>query len=92
MIWVINAEWIGDYRVFVEFSDGVGGVIDFMEKLNSDHRQIVRDLLDIDRFNTVKVDYDTLCWGNGVDFAPEYLYKMVTSGALARQPMEPVSV
>jgi len=91
MIWVVNAGWIGDYRVFVEFSDGVAGVIDFREKLSSDHRQIVRDLLDIDRFKTVKVDYDTLCWESGVDFAPECLYEKVTAGAWARQTAESVS-
>ena len=91
MIWVINAEWIGDYRVFLEFSDGVDGIIDFREKLSFDHRQIVRDLLDIEKFKTVKVDYDTLCWDNGVDFAPEYLYEKVTAGAWARQTVESVS-
>jgi len=90
MIWVVNAEWIGDYRVFVEFSDGVGGIIDFKDKLCSDHRQIVRNLLDIDKFKTVKVDYDTLCWENGVDFAPECLYETVTAGTWARQPMAAV--
>jgi len=81
MIWVVNAEWIGGYRIFVEFNDGVGGTIDFSEKLRSDHRQIVRDLLDINKFKTVKVDYDTLCWENGVDFAPEYLYENVTTAS-----------
>jgi len=30
-------------------------------------------------FKTVRVDYDTLCWDNGVDFAPEYLYEMATT-------------
>jgi len=79
MVWVVNAEWIGDYRVFVEFCDGVSGTIDFTEKLGRDHRQIVRNLLDINVFKTVKVDNDTLCWENGVDFAPEYLYEKVTT-------------
>ena len=26
-------------------------------------------------FPTVKLGYHTLCWDNGVDFAPEYLYE-----------------
>jgi len=90
MIWVVNAKWIGGYTVFVEFNDGVDGTIDLREKLNSDHRQIVRDLLDINMFKTVKVDYDTLCWENGVDFAPEYLYEKVMADARSRQQTETV--
>ncbi len=77
MVWVVNAELQSDYKVFVEFNDGASGIIDFEEKLNNDHRQIIRDLLDIKKFQTVKVGLDTLCWDNGVDFAPEYLYEKI---------------
>ena len=47
------------------------------EKLVNDHRQIIKDLLDLNIFRTVKVRMDTLCWDNGVDFAPEYLYEKI---------------
>ena len=77
MVWVVNAELKEDYKIFVEFNDGVKGIIDFKEKLNNDHRQIVKDLLDPNKFKTVKVDMDTLCWDNGLDFAPEYLYEKI---------------
>ena len=77
MIWVIRAELKDNYKVFVEFNDGTSGIIDFEDKLNGDHRQIIRDLLDLNKFKTVRVDLDTLCWDNGVDFAPEYLYKKI---------------
>ena len=77
MIWVIRAELKDNYRVFVEFNDGISGIIDFEDKLNNDHRRVVRDLLDLNRFKTVRVDLDTLCWDNGVDFAPEYLYEKI---------------
>ena len=74
MVWVVKAEWKKDYDVFVEFNDGTSGVIDFKDKLTNDHREIIKDLLDLNKFKTVKVALDTLCWENGVDFAPEYLY------------------
>jgi len=77
MIWVIKAELRDEYKVFIEFNDGVNGVVDFKEKLEKDHRSIVNELLDKNKFNTVKVDLDTLCWDNGVDFAPEYLYEKI---------------
>jgi len=75
MVWIVKAELKDDYKVFVEFNDGLSGVIDFKEKLQNDNRQIIKDLLDINKFRTAKLDLDTLCWDNGVDFAPEYLYE-----------------
>ncbi|GHT92458.1 hypothetical protein FACS1894140_4530 [Spirochaetia bacterium] len=77
MVWVVKAELKDAYKVSVEFNDGTSGIIDFKEKLSNDHRQIIKDLLDLDKFRTVKVDLDTLCWDNGVDFAPEYLYEII---------------
>ncbi|MCL2183059.1 MAG: DUF2442 domain-containing protein [Chitinispirillia bacterium] len=77
MAQVINAELRGDYRVFVEFNDGTKGTIDFKETLEEDHSQFVRDLLDKEMFNTVKVDLDTLRWANEMDFCPDCLYKSV---------------
>jgi hypothetical protein len=77
MIWVVKFELKEDYKVFVEFNDGASGIIDFRDKLQNDHRQIIRDLLNLELFNTVRLDLDTLCWDNGVDFAPEYLYEQI---------------
>jgi hypothetical protein len=77
MVWVVKAELMDAYKVFVEFNDGINGIIDFKEKLSNDHRQIIKDLLDLNKFRTVRVDLDTLCWDNGVDFAPEYLYEII---------------
>ena len=77
MVWVVRAEIKDEYKIFVEFNDGINGIIDFKEKLSNDHRQIMKDLLDLNKFRAVKVDMDTLCWDNGVDFAPEYLYEKI---------------
>jgi len=77
MVWVVKSELKGDYRVFIEFNNGVSGVIDFHNKLLNDHRQVVRELLDLEIFKTVKTGLDTICWDNGVDFAPEYLYEQL---------------
>jgi hypothetical protein len=77
MVWVVKSELKSGYKVFIEFNDGVKGVLDFYEKLRNDHRQIVRELLDLEVFKTVKTELDTVCWDNGVDFAPEYLYEQI---------------
>jgi hypothetical protein len=77
MVWIVKVELKDDYKVFVEFNDGMNGIIDFKEKLQNDNRKIIRELLDLNKFKTVKIDLDTLCWDNGVDFAPEYLYERI---------------
>jgi hypothetical protein len=77
MLGVTKVKLQGDYTVYVEFNDGQSGVICFKDELEKDHREIIRELLDVEKFNTVKLGYHTLCWDNGVDFAPEYLYEQV---------------
>ena len=77
MVWVVKAELKEDYKIYVEFNDGVNGIIDFYNKLKDDHREIIQELLDLKLFRTVKTNLDTLCWDNGVDFAPEYIYDQV---------------
>lgn len=77
MIRVIHAELKNDYNVFVEFNDGTKGIIDFKQILEKDHRDIIKGLLDKELFKTVKVNLNTLCWDNEVDFAPDYLYNQI---------------
>jgi len=52
MVWVVKSELKEDYKVFIEFNDGTSGVIDFYDKLQNDHRQIIRELLDLEKFRT----------------------------------------
>jgi hypothetical protein len=77
MVWVVKSELMENYKVYIEFNDGVSGVIDFHDKFQNDHREIIRELLDLEKFNTVKIMLDTICWDNGADFAPEYLYDQI---------------
>ena len=77
MIQVVSAELLGAYEVQVEFNNGTKGIIDFKGILENDHREIIRDLLDMELFKTLRVGLNTICWDNEVDFAPDYLYKQV---------------
>jgi len=74
MIHVINAKIINDYIILVEFNNGKKGTIDFKKIFEEDHRDIIKELLNKEIFKTVKVNLNTLCWDNEVDFAPDYLY------------------
>jgi hypothetical protein len=77
MIKIINAELKEGYRIYVEFNNGTKGIIDLREIIENDHREIIRELLDVKMFATVKVNLNTLCWNNGVDFAPDYLFEQI---------------
>jgi Mg/Co/Ni transporter MgtE len=77
LAYVIKAELREDYKIYIEFNDGLSGIIDFRDKITTDHREIIRELVDKNKFNKIKVERHTLCWENGVDFAPEYLYDQI---------------
>jgi hypothetical protein len=77
MVWVVNARIVEGYKVEIKFNDGADGIIDFQNIIKNDKREIIKELLDKNKFQTVKVEYDTLVWENGVDFAPEYLYEKI---------------
>ena len=79
MLRIINAEIKNDYNISVEFNNGTKGTINFQKILEEDHREIIRELLNKELFNTVKVNLNTLCWDNEVDFAPDYLYEQIES-------------
>ena len=83
MLGVNNVSLQGDYTVFIELNNGQSGIINFKEELEKDHRPIIRELLDIEIFKTVKIYFHTLCWDNGVDFAPEYLFDLINIQKIA---------
>ena len=77
MIRIINVKHIENYNVYIEFNDGNKGVLDFTNILEGEHREIIRDLLNMELFKTLKVKLNTICWENEVDFAPDYLYEQI---------------
>jgi len=77
VIHVINLELKNDYEIFLEFNNGTKGAIDFKKILEEDHREVVRELLNKEIFKTVKLNLNTLCWDNDVDFAPDFLYEQL---------------
>jgi len=77
MIRVKKAVLEHDYSVYLEFGNGKKGRIDFRPILENDHRKIIRELLEPDKFKTMRLDRHTVCWDNGVDFAPEFLYEQM---------------
>lgn len=79
MIWLVDAVYRGDYRVFVRFNDGKESEIDLENYIKSKNEETVfAPLKELDVFQTVHFDsdLDTIVWANGADIAPERLYEM----------------
>lgn len=83
VIWVTEAKALPGYRLWVRFSDSAQGEIDLRELIASDHREIVRQLMDPVIFSNLSVHSDTVVWANGFDLAPEYLRARLNTDAAA---------
>jgi hypothetical protein len=75
---VIEARYMGDYKVWLEFNDGRKGVVDLADDLYGEHFEQLRDRL---RFADFYLDYGlaTIAWHHGADFAPDYLYEKLAA-------------
>jgi hypothetical protein len=67
-----------DYRLHLEFEDGMEGTIDLAEIVS--FTGIFAPLQDRAYFVQVYVDPDvgTICWPNGADLDPDVLYALIT--------------
>jgi hypothetical protein len=72
MLEVVRAQYQDGYRIWLEFDDGVSGVVDLSDALWG---PMFEPLKDIDRFKRFAVSdvLHTLVWANDADLAPEYL-------------------
>ncbi len=75
---VIEARYLGDYKVWLEFNDGRKGVVDLSDDLYGENMEPLRDKI---RFADFYLDYGlaTIAWQDGVDFAPDYLYERLSA-------------
>jgi hypothetical protein len=73
VIWVTEAKALPASRIWLRFSDSSEGVVDLRKFIESDHREIVRQLVDPVVFQNLCVENDTVVWANGFDLAPEFL-------------------
>jgi hypothetical protein len=74
---VIDARYLGDYKVWLEFNDGRKGVVDLSDELHGEELEPLRNR---DRFSEFYLDYGlaSIAWLDGQDFTPEFLYDKLT--------------
>lgn len=76
-----------DYRLAVTFLDGRSGTLDCSAVKGSGEHGIYAALADPEFFARVRIDLGVLCWPNGADFDPAWIYE-----ELGRQKMWSVPV
>lgn len=86
LYWVVeDAIYYGEYKVKLWFRDGSIKVVDLESELWG---EVFEPLRDLQEFAKVKYDPEacTIVWGNGADFAPEFLYErgIALSGTVQR--------
>lgn len=79
---VVKARFLGGHRVWLRFKDGLEGELDLGSRLWG---PVFEPLKDPTFFARFKVDH-TLCWPNGADFSPEYLWDRVRFEKLGIKP------
>lgn len=70
---------LGDYRLWLEFTDGTSGELDFRSRVVG-RGGVFEPFADIQFFRQVRVDSETgtIVWPNGVDLCPDTLFQQVT--------------
>lgn len=70
---VVDVEYLYDYTMELEFSNGERRIVDFKPLLTG---KLCEQLRDHSKFVQFALTDWTLEWYNGVDFAPERLYEL----------------
>ena len=88
---VVRAEYRGDFRIHLTFSDRSEATIDFRHWLDG---PVFEPLKDPSYFRRFFIDGGTVVWPNGADIAPETLYDAVQRARSdpALQPTAPANV
>lgn len=86
---VVNVRVLDGYRIELQFSDGVHGVVDLAARIVG-RGGIFEPLENPEFFRRVAVnnEFGTIVWPNGTDFCPDMLYDWVMGEIVERPELE----
>jgi hypothetical protein len=61
-----------NYKIYVEFDNNESGILDMEPYLNFG---VFCKIKDPNLFAKVRVSFDTIEWGNGIDLDPQFVYE-----------------
>lgn len=73
---ITEADYVRDYTIHIRFSDGTEGDVDLGGELYGELFQPLKNVTAFRKF-TIHPEFHTICWPNGADLAPEFLYEKV---------------
>ncbi len=73
MLSVINAEYVSEYQIKLQFSDNRSGIANLGDFILNGKLKPFSRLKELHEFRSFSVKY-TVIWGEDLDLAPEYLY------------------
>src|ERR1700730_12257881 len=78
---VIKVTALPQYRLQVEFDDGVAGIVEIFPRLSG---PVFEPLRDETVFRRVSIDNETgaVCWPDGPDLAPDAMYSRLSGTPL----------
>ncbi len=75
MYWdVVSVNQISDRELVVKFKDGLTGMVRICESFCTG---VFEPLLDKNLIGSAKVEYGVVVWPNGLDLAPDTMYKEI---------------
>lgn len=79
---LLQAACLREFKVYLEFDDGTKGVIDLEDKAK--RGGVFEPLNNPSYFRKLQLDktLGTICWPNGADLAPEFLYQRLLTSPL----------
>ena len=83
MIKLLEALYLGDYRIELVFSDGVCGIFDVHAYLSTRQGPLLEPLHDEAYVRRCFIDAGALCWPNGLELSPARLHDLSVLEAAA---------
>lgn len=75
MLHIKNAKYKSGKIIALEFMEYPEKYeIDMQDYINSRSFHLIKDLDDESKFSDFTIDHGVICWANGFDIAPEYLF------------------
>lgn len=69
---IINVQTLDEYRLKLTFDNNVIKVKDMKPYLN---KGVFKELKDKKKFDSVKINFGTICWDGEIDMCADYLYE-----------------
>ena len=66
-----------DYRLYVQFMDGLEGFVDLYRLIHSDHAGVFKVLRNKSLFDQVFIDYGAVTWPGELDLAPDAMHDAI---------------